>query len=94
MPYHNPFEVSSDVLDAMTNSEYEKYQWCYREYHYKHYPSTCIYVPRRMTPEERAKERQKIDEYMNTHGEIVQARVISENPLTIEIPCKPLVEVN
>lgn len=53
----NPYDcIPAQILDAMTDADYEDFLEAYKAWHRRHWPSSCMRLPRRKSKNERAKE--------------------------------------
>lgn len=54
------FHPDSETLDSMDDLEYNAFVRALKQFHDEHYPSSCLYIPRRKTKEERLKEETEL----------------------------------
>ncbi len=52
-----------EVLDAMSDIEYNAFSEFYKNHHLTHWPSSCCYIPRRKTKAERQKAAEESERF-------------------------------
>ncbi len=55
-------------LHQMSDQDYLTFTNAYTEHHQKNFPNSCLYLPRRKTPEEREQEEREITQFAAEHG--------------------------